>query len=245
MKTSRIYNDDCFNAIKNIKKPVDMILFDPPYGTSAAKWDKIIDFKKMWTELYKVIKPNGVIAVFSATPFDKLLSVSNIKRYKYEYIWVKEQGTNQLNAKKQPLRKHENILIFYKKKPTYNIQFSEGEPYHIKRNMENVSGKQLYGQQKNETETINTGFRYPTSIQYFNRPIKDRIHPTQKPLGLLEFLIKTYTNEGETVLDICMGSGSTGVAALNTNRNFIGIESNNFYFNKAKDWLFSLTNVMP
>ena len=213
---------------------VDMVLTDIPYGTTACKWDNVIPIEPMWERINKLIKPNGAILLFAQTPFDKVLGTSNLKMLRYEWIWEKEQGTGNLNANKMPLKKHENILVFYKKLPIYNPQFTEGVPYEMKRKYNN---NEIFGKTKTKDGyvTKNTGKRYPTSIIKFNRELKERYHPTQKPVDLLEYLIKTYTNENEIVLDFTMGSGSTGVACMNTNRKFIGIELDENYFNIAKD----------
>ena len=209
-------------------KSVDMILSDLPYGTTKNKWDSIISLDKLWEHYNRIIKDNGAIVLFAQTPFDKVLGVSNLKMLKYEWIWEKEQGTGFLNAKKMPLKNHENILIFYKKPPIYNPQMRKGKPYTLERNTFTVN----YGKQVDMVRTENTGERYPLTILKFKRD-KEKLHPTQKPVALLEYLIKTYTNEGEIVLDNCMGSGSTGVACLNANRKFIGIELDENYYNIA------------
>mgnify|MGYP002718285453 CR=1 FL=1 len=226
---------DCLELMKTIPDgSVDMILTDPPYGTTACKWDSVIPFEPMWAELKRIIKPNGAIVLFAQTPFDKALGFSNIEMLRYEWIWIKEQGTGGMNAKKMPLKKHENILVFYKKLPTYNPQFSKGRPYKIKRNKPDEE-KSVYGKTgvSDGFVSINDGIRYPTTELKFNK--ETGLHPTQKPVALLEYLIKTYTQENETVLDFTMGSGSTGVAAKNLNRKFIGIELDNNYFNIAKE----------
>ena len=209
-------------------KSVDMILSDLPYGTTKNKWDSIISLDKLWEHYNRIIKDNGAIVLFAQTPFDKVLGVSNLKMLKYEWIWEKEQGTGFLNAKKMPLKNHENILIFYKKPPIYNPQMRKGKSYTLERNTFTVN----YGKQVDMVRTENTGERYPLTILKFKRD-KEKLHPTQKPVALLEYLIKTYTNEGEIVLDNCMGSGSTGVACLNANRKFIGIELDENYYNIA------------
>lgn len=180
----------------------------------------------MWEQYERIIKDNGAIVLTAQTPFDKVLGCSNLKLLRYEWIWNKPNGTGHLNAKKMPMKNHENILVFYKKLPTYNPQFVEGKPYKI------VSGEPSvnYGKQ-NSVLTKNDGFRYPLSIQKFNS--EKGLHPTQKPKEMFEYLIKTYTNEGETVLDNCIGSGTTAIACINTNRNFIGIEKEKEYFDIA------------
>ena len=220
---------DCLELMKQVSdKSIDLILCDLPYGTTRCKWDSVIPFDKLWTQYNRIIKDNGAIVLFGAEPFSSTLRMSNIKNYKYDWVWEKEQGTNQLNAKIQPLRKHENICVFYKKQPTYNPQMSEGNPYTINRD----TSTDLYGSQK-PSSTVNHGTRYPTTILKFNRELKPRYHPTQKPVALLEYLVKTYTNEGDTVLDNCMGSGSTGVACKNTNRKFVGMELDENYYKVA------------
>ena len=220
---------DCLELMKDIPdKSIDLILCDLPYGTTQCKWDSIIPFDKLWTHYNRIIKDNGAIVLFGSEPFSSVLRMSNIKNYKYDWVWEKEQGTNQLNAKIQPLRKHENICVFYKKQPTYNPQMEEGAPYTINRNTQT----ELYNAQK-PSSTVNTGTRYPTTVLKFNRELKNRLHPTQKPVALLEYLIKTYTNESDIVLDNCMGSGSTGVACKNTNREFIGMELDEKYYKVA------------
>ena len=228
-----IYQGDCLEVMDELIKQnikVDAIITDPPYGTTACKWDSVIPFDKMWEKLNKLIKPNGAIVLFAQTPFDKVLGTSNLKMLRYEWIWDKKLGTGHLNAKKMPMKQHENILVFYKKLPTYNPQMREGQPYH----KTSSTTSSNYGKQT-VTEWTSDGGRYPISIlEFSNANRNNRLHPTQKPVDLLKYLIKTYTDEGDLVLDFAMGSGSTGVAALNTNRKFIGIELNENYFNIAK-----------
>ena len=226
---------DCLELMKNIPdKSVDMILCDLPYGTTQNKWDKVIDISKIFENYKQKIKNGGVIALFSQQPFTTDLISANRKWFRYEWIWEKDNATGFLNANKMPLKIHENILIFYEKLPTYNPQFAEGKPYS------RSSRKASSNYRPNiEGVTVNTsGKRYPKDIIKFNIPKIEfgkgiKYHPTQKPVALLEYLIKTYTNAGETVLDNCMGSGSTGVACVNTNRNFIGMELDEKYFEIA------------
>ena len=221
---------DCLERMKEIPDgSVDMILTDPPYGTTNCKWDSIIPLEQMWSHLKRVIKPNGAIVLTAAQPFTSVLVCSNLKQFKYEWVWQKESGTGMLNAKKQPLRDSESVLVFYKKQATYNPQFTKGKPYTVKKG----SDSQLYNKSENVV-TVNTGKRYPKTVQKFNRD-RGSFHPTQKPVALMEYLIKTYTNENQTILDFTMGSGSTGVACVNTNRNFIGIELDENYFNIASE----------
>lgn len=212
---------------------VDLILCDLPYGTTACKWDNIIPFEPLWEQYNRIIKSNGAICLFGSEPFSTKLRMSNFKKYRYDWIWEKEQGTNQLLCKKRPLKKHEVISVFYEKLPTYNPQMASGKPY---RNIGNKNAvyDPIIDKNIKRIDIINKGERYPTTILKFNRELKKRLHPTQKPVPLLEYLIKTYTNEADTVLDNCMGSGSTGVAAVNTKRRFIGIEKDDKYFELAK-----------
>ena len=232
-----LYNGECLEVMdKLIAKGiiVDAIITDPPYGTTACKWDSVIDFDEMWKRLNKLIKPNGAIVLFGSEPFSSALRMSNIKNYKYDWKWEKEQGLGNLNAKKRPLVKTEDICVFYKKQCLYNPQMTQGKPYIIKRKK---NESEFLG--KNGTKdgyiTKNNGERYPVNIIFKKRELRNRKHPTQKPVPLMEYLIKTYTNENETVLDFTFGSGSTGVACKNTNRNFIGIEMDDNYFNIAKE----------
>ena len=210
---------------------IDMVLTDPPYGTTQCKWDSVIPFEPMWEQLKRITKKNGAIALMSQSPFDKVLGVSNIKDLRYEWIWKKEAGTGHLNAKKAPMKDHENILVFYSQQPTYNPQMRLGfKPYTAP---QGKTKSQNYGKQTGAF-TVSDGSRYPLSVISFPRD-KGKVHPTQKPVALMEYLIKTYTNEGETVLDFTMGSGTTGVAAKNLNRKFTGIELDENYYNIAKE----------
>lgn len=203
---------------------VDMVLCDLPYGTTRNKWDSIIPLDELWIQYERIIKERGAIVLTAQTPFDKVLGASNLKMLKYEWIWQKPQGTGHLNAKKMPMKNHENILVFYKKLPTYNPQMRKGfEPYTQK----SGRGSDNYGEQ-NQVITVNSGERYPLSVLDFN-PNKG-LHPTQKPVALMEYLIRTYTNEGDTVLDNCMGSGTTAIACLNTDRQYIGFELDETYY---------------
>lgn len=224
---------DCLELMKEIpSKSIDMILCDLPYGTTACKWDVVISFEKLWEHYNRIIKDNGTIVLFGSQPFTTDLINSNKKMFKYELIWDKVQGKQPFLAKIQPMKSHENILIFSKTKTTYNPQFTYGKAYNDKRKGQ-IAKTQHY--KKFERQSYeNKTTRYPVSIITFNNPNRKGMHPTEKPIALLEYLIKTYTNEGELVLDNCMGSGSTGIACINTKRNFIGIELNDDYFNKAK-----------
>lgn len=216
--------------MKNIPdKSIDMILCDLPYGTTHNKWDNVIPMESLWEQYNRIIKDHGAIVLFSQMPFGASLIMSNPKMFRYEWIWEKNQAAGFLNAKKMPLRKHENILVFYKHLPTYNPQglIKLDEPIQ-EEGSANRNGKN-YGVA--DKSFIRTHKNYPTDIITFSKDTG--YHPTQKPVDLLEYLIKTYTNEGDLVLDNCMGSGSTGVACVNTNRDFIGMELNEEYFKIA------------
>lgn len=233
----KLFNGDCLEIMDYLIKEgikVDCILTDPPYGTTQCKWDSVIPFEEMWERLNKIIKPNGAIVLFGSEPFSSQLRCSNIKNYKYDWIWKKEKGLGFLNSKKMPLRDTENISVFYSKSCLYNPQMRKGKPYKAtnKPNLQKGTNNSY-----KSVETINNGERYPLTTLEFNR-VSKTVHPTQKPVDLLEYLIKTYTNEGELVLDFTMGSGSTGVACMNTNRKFIGIELEEKYFNISIDRIF-------
>lgn len=231
-----LYHGDCLDVMKDIPdKSVDMILCDLPYGTTQNKWDSIISLDKLWKEYNRIIKDNGAIVLFAQTPFDKVLGYSNLKMLKYEWIWEKTAATGHLNAKKMPMKAHENILVFYKKLPTYNPQKTTGHtPVHSYTKYQDDGSN--YGKTKVGISGGGSTERYPRSVQVFKSDKqKVALHPTQKPIDLLQYLIKTYTNEGEIILDNCMGSGSTGVACLNTSRKFIGIELDDKYFDIAKN----------
>ena len=220
---------DCLEVMKDIPdKSIDMILCDLPYGTTRNKWDSIIPLNDLWIQYERIIKDNGAIVLFSQMPFTAELVHSNLNLFKYEWIWEKDNGTGFLNAKKMPLKKHENILVFYKKLPTYNPQMRTGfKPYKCKQGRHSTN----YGAYEQGHITESNGERYPIDIIEFKKD--SGLHPTQKPVALLEYLIKTYTNEGDTVLDNCMGSGSTGIASKELNRNFIGIEIDEKYYKIA------------
>ena len=229
----KLLNGDCLELMKTIPDgSVDMVLTDPPYGTTECKWDSIIDMSEMWLQLERIIKPNGAIVMTASQPFTSLLVCSNIKLFKYDLVWDKPSGTGFFNAKKMPLRNHESILVFYRKLPTYNPQMTHG--HKRKTAVKKMVDSECYGKAFKKTNYDSTS-RYPRSIQTFSSDKqKSNLHPTQKPVALMEWLIKTYTNENEIVLDFTMGSGSTGVACVNTNRKFIGIELDENYFNIAK-----------
>ena len=233
---------DCLKLMKDIPDgSVDMILCDLPYGTTACKWDEVIPFEPLWEQYERIIKDNGVIALFGSEPFSSELRLSNKSDYKYDIYWVKEKPTNFMQVKKRVGKLTENICVFYKKQCTYNPQMVKhnGKKVTNKPSEKNAKFKSVVSS-NSPTLSIkpyeDTGYRYPCDILNINREkLGSTIHPTQKPVELLKWLIKTYTNENEIVLDNCMGSGSTGVACINTNRKFIGIEKDENYFNIAKE----------
>jgi len=226
----QLIQGDCLEEMKNIPDgSVDMVLTDPPYGTTQNKWDSVIDLILMWTELNRIVKDDGAVVMTAQQPFTSHLIMSNPKNFKYCWTWVKEAGTGFLNAKKYPLKDNEDVVVFCRKPHIYNPQMREGEPYTI---TQGKTKSKNYGTQTGAT-TVSDGKRYPLTTIHFARD-KGKVHPTQKPVALMEYLIKTYTSEGETVLDFTMGSGTTGVACKNLNRNFIGIELDETYFNIAK-----------
>ena len=232
-----LYNGDCLEIMDKLIKEgvtVDLILTDPPYGTTQCKWDSIIPLDEMWLRLNKLIKPNGAIVLFGCEPFSSLLRYSNLKNYKYDWKWCKSRKTGFLNAKKMPLRCHENISVFYTKQPTYyNTELIELDK-PIKSYRKNGKGGNLFNEANCSKDKVQKFTNYNKDLLFFNNEHNVKaFHPTQKPVDLLEYLIKTYTNENELVLDFTMGSGSTGVACMNTNRKFIGIELNEEYFNIA------------
>lgn len=225
---------DCLEIMKDIKSnSVDLILADLPYGTTKNKWDIVIPFESLWEGYERIIKDNGVIALFGDEPFASKLRLSNEKLYRYDWVRIKSNPTGFLNAKKMPLKNTETISIFYKKLPLYNPQMRSGKPYVRKKGRPSLN----YGKADKNTITINHGTRYPLKTINFKSSYhssKTFTHPTQKPVDLLEYIIKTYTNEGMTVLDNVMGSGSTGVAAINLKRNFIGIEKEPKFYQFAE-----------
>ena len=220
---------DCLERMKEIPDgSIDMVLTDPPYGTTACKWDSIIPLEPMWDQLKRIIKPNGAIVMTASQPFTSMLGASNINDLRYSWIWEKTAATGHLNAKRMPMKNAEDVLVFYKRQPTYNPQGLIDFNKVVRRG----SNGSCYGDSGKENLQKKTN--YPRTIQKFKSASKT-VHPTQKPVALMEYLIRTYTNENETVLDFTMGSGSTGVACVNTNRNFIGIELDAGYFKIAQD----------
>lgn len=233
MKTQLLLGD-CLDIMKEIPSgSIDAIITDPPYGTTACKWDSVIDFHLMWEQLNRIIKPNGAIVLFGSEPFSSALRMSNIKNYKYDWIWEKEQGTGFARSKKQPLRKHEIISVFYKSQPYYDCQGEMLEKIKkIKRKANSNNNSDSDSLANSEDRISIYTHKTKHTILRYNRD--KGVHPTQKPVLLMEHLIKTYTKENETILDFTMGSGSTGVACKNTNRNFIGIEMDENFYNISK-----------
>lgn len=222
---------ECLEVMKSISDAsIDAIITDPPYGTTACKWDSVIDFELMWEQLNRIIKPNGAIVLFGSEPFSSALRMSNIKNYKYDWKWNKKIGGNPLNAKKQPLKIYEDIMVFNKHK-YYPIKEVRGK---LRKKGGLTKQPKHTGKVELNYQTINNEYYPKAIIEISNANRRNKKHPTQKPIELMEYLIKTYTNENETVLDFTMGSGTTGIAAVNTKRNFIGIELDDKYFDIAK-----------
>ena len=227
---------DCLERMKEMESgSVDMILTDPPYGTTACKWDSIIPLEPMWEQLKRIIKPNGAIVMTASQPFTSVLVCSNLSMFKYDWVWNKSRPTGVLNAKKQPLRDKEDVLVFYKKQVTYNPQGVESCNRMVDKGVHNGNNSTCYGDIAGGTGVYNqTTTGYPRQVLHIGSEGKT-VHPTQKPVALMEYLIKTYTNEGETVLDFTAGSFTTGVACKNLNRKFIGIEMDDKYFEIGKN----------
>lgn len=236
----KLYNGDCLEIMKDISdKSINLILCDLPYGNTACKWDIIIPFDKLWEQYKRIIKDDGVVALFGSEPFSSLLRCSNLEMYKYDWIWKKNKSSNFINCKYQPLKNYETISIFSKMASTYS---KKGNMKYIPQGTIELNVPKIQSRKGNKipeiyhsspnVKTVQKISNYPTCILEFNMVVKP-IHPTQKPVDLLEYFIKTYTNESEIVLDNCMGLGSTGVAAINNNRNFIGIEIGENYFDIA------------
>lgn len=235
MELNKIYNMDCLKGMKDIPdKSIDMILCDLPYGTTKNKWDSVIPFDKLWEQYKRAIKDNGAIVLTAAQPFTSVLTMSNLKLFRYSLVWNKTTPTGFLNANKMPLRAHEDILVFYKSLPTYSPQKTTGHERKVSKASHKISCIKTTDYGKFGLTTYDSTERYPTSVLTFpTDKQKIALHPTQKPVALFEYLIRTYTNEGDTVLDNCMGSGTTAIAALNTGRFFIGYELDKGYFDIA------------
>lgn len=226
--TVTLYNADCLDILKTLEAgSIDAIITDLPYGTTACKWDTVIPFAPMWEQVRRALKPNGAFVTTASQPFTSALVMSNPEWFRYEWIWEKEQGTNFLDARRKPYKVHESVCVFGPSLPVYNPICTPGAAY--------VNGKhrgsQVYNS-FNDKQELKTHGRLPRSIQRFNREVG--LHPTQKPVALFSYLIRTHTNEGDTVLDFVMGSGTTGVACVQTGRNFIGIEIDEGYYKIAE-----------
>lgn len=229
--TETLLQGDCLELLPTIQdNSIDMILADLPYGMTANQWDSVIPMDQLWDHYTRILKVGGVVALFGAEPFSSNLRLSNPKWYRYDWYWIKNRGSGFLNAKRMPLKAVETISIFYPRLPLYNPQMTAGKPYRTKNHTISNNWGSSY---KIGWITDNKGTRYPVNAIHFNK-IAKTVHPTQKPVDLLQYLIKTYTNEGMTVLDNCMGSGSTGVTAKQLKRNFIGMELDKKYFEIAK-----------
>lgn len=226
---------DCLELMKDIPpESIDMILCDLPYGTTNCRWDSEIPLEPLWEQYNRIIKEHGAILLFGQPPFSSRLVCSNLKMFRYEWVWHKPLPLGFLNANRMPLKATENISVFYKKLPTYNPQKTPGKPYD--KGVRRPNNTTIYDNFKGSTNQDRIGQRYPVNVLTFtNADHTNPLHPTQKPVPLLEYLIKTYTNPGELVLDNCMGSGSTGVACVRTDREFIGIELDEHYFDVAKE----------
>lgn len=238
---NKLFNGDCLEIMDQLISEsikVDAIITDPPYGTTNCKWDSMIPLDKMWERIENIVKKDSPIILFGTEPFSSLLRISNLKRYKYDWIWHKSKCGSAFTSKYRPQQKHENISVFGNGKINYYPQMRNGEPYYRKKHANN-------GERPNnhnlgvvsDSITYNDGFRYPETVIYFQQKWRrqDQIHPTQKPVELLEYLIRTYTKENEIILDFTMGSGTTGIACKNLNRDFIGIEIDENYFKIAKN----------
>ena len=234
MSEYKLYQGDCIESMKDIEDgSVDLVLTDPPYGTTACKWDSVIPFEPMWEQLNRIVKADGAICFFSAQPFTSALIVSNIKKFKHHWIWKKNRGTGFQVAKYRPMMATEDVVVFsVGKKVKYYPQMQKLEKPYFCKNASSSNGTNPLAHFNDGGKWVDS--KYPTNVLEFAKVSKPS-HPTQKPVDLLEYLIRTYTNEGETVLDFTMGSGSTGVACVNTNRNFIGIELDENYFKIAEN----------
>jgi DNA modification methylase len=241
-----LHHSDMFDTLGKIEpQSIDLLLTDFPYGTlnkSRNEWDRVIDYDKFWKHIKIICKPNAAIVSTAAQPFTSVLISTNYAWFKYCFVWEKSKATGYLNAKKQPMRAHEDIVVFYNKQPTYNPQMTVGKPYD---KGTAIRDAEQYGKQTKAVHVKNEeGTRYPRSVLYFKTAEDEgKYHPTQKPIALYEYLINTYSNEGDTILDPCMGSGTTGVACVNTNRNFIGIEKEENYYKIAEQRISSTVSL--
>ena len=241
IELNTIYNEDCLDGMKRIPdKSIDMILCDLPYGTTACRWDTVIPLEPLWELYSRIVKDNGAIVLFCAQPFTATLVSSNLKNFRYCMIWDKVAPKNFLNAKRQPLRRYEEIAVFYRKQPTYNpLMEVRGKPRNKGGYQKEYQDGACCYNRVGKVANVNNEY-YPTDILKFSNAVnKGKIHPTQKPVELFECLIRAYTNEGDTVLDNCMGSGTTAIAAINTNREYIGFEMDCGYYKAAQERIFA------
>ena len=233
---NQIFNEDCLEGMKRIPDwSIDCIITDPPYWTTACKWDTVIPFDLMWEQLKRIIKPNGAIVLFGSEPFSSALRMSNIKNYRYDWIWEKTHWTQFSLCKKRPLKYHEDMIVFYTTQPTYNPQMIKWKPNH---SMWKVVWTDLHSETQAHMvafQSQQSDMKYPKTVLKFSNPRFKGQHPTQKPVALIEYLIRTYTNEWETVLDFTIGSWTTAIACINTNRNYIGFELDKWYFDIANE----------
>jgi site-specific DNA-methyltransferase (adenine-specific) len=246
---SKLFHGDCLDVMSTLPDGcVDMVFADLPYGTTQNAWDSLIPFDKLWEAYRRVVKEDGAIVLTAQPPFDKVLACSNLKDFRYEWIWEKNKATGHLNAKKMPMKAHENVLVFYRKLPTYNPQKTTGhKPMNAVLPRDNIpepDKKRNYNHVDKRLGNSGGGTdRYPRDVLYFpviNNDDPLKFHPTQKPVEMIEYFIKTYSNPGDTILDNCMGSGSTCIACINTDREYIGIEFGEEYYHQADEWIKSV-----
>ena len=247
LEINKLYLGDCLEVMKAIDdKSIDAIICDLPYGTTACKWDIVIPFEKLWQSYKRIVKDNGAIVLTASQPFTSALVMSNTDMFKCTWVWNKTKATNYVKARQMPMKYHEDILIFGKNKLIYNPQMETGKPYVKKAVSVAKEGTVFVDTRKIGDININTGTRFPSSIIKISNDNHNSLHPTQKPVPLLEYLIKTYTNEGDLVLDNCIGSGTTAIAAINTGRNWIGIEKEQKYYDIAKKRISAhMENIIP
>jgi len=249
---NQIFNEDCLEWMKRIPDgSIDCIITDPPYWTTACKWDTVIPFEPMWEQLNRIIKPNGAIVLFGSEPFSSALRMSNINQYKYDWVWNKDKAWNVMCASYQPMKVHENIVIFSKSKSVFNKQMTDAKRENIRPSGKEYKNRDsiVWMQNWKHSESRDNTKRNPKSIINISSVSGEcnninRVHPTQKPVALIEYLIKTYTNEWETVLDFTIGSGTTAIACINTNRNYIGFELDKLYFDIANERIKSHSNLV-
>ena len=246
---NKLFHGDCLEVMSTLSGGcVDMVFADLPYGTTQNSWDSLIPFDKLWEEYGRVVKEDGAIVLTAQPPFDKILACSNLKYFRYEWIWEKNKATGHLNAKKMPMKAHENVLVFYRNLPTYNPQKTVGhKPMNAVLPRDNIpepDKKRNYNHVDKRFGNVGGGTdRYPRDVIYFpviNNDDPLKFHPTQKPVALIEYFIKTYSNPGDIILDNCMGSGSTCIACINTDREYIGIEFEEEYYKLAQEWINSV-----